>query len=161
MEPWLGWTTSRAAQARLEQTRVIVARQQSCGRTVARSLRILLPGAVPGPADAVGRPVHPAAPTGPAKTRETACEGSAWQPGRAPYRLPGCQAPGLRLTGLRLPRALTGRGLAGLGHNVLVGRPESAGKEVHGDHPGAGPKAGDDPPLPRVEAGPTLTGGCG
>ncbi|MCY0955044.1 DciA family protein [Streptomyces sp. H27-S2] len=66
-----------ATKARLEQTRVIAAANKTAGRSVVSSLRILPPGAapVPGPADAV--PVDPPAPaaTGPAKTRETACEG--------------------------------------------------------------------------------------
>jgi predicted nucleic acid-binding Zn ribbon protein len=65
-----------ATKARLEQTRVIAAANKAAGREVVRALRILPPGAVPapGPADVV--PADPApAPTGPAKSRETACEG--------------------------------------------------------------------------------------
>ncbi|MEU1077973.1 MULTISPECIES: DciA family protein [unclassified Streptomyces] len=66
-----------ATKARLEQTRVIAAANKAAGRTVVNSLRILPPGAapVPNPADAVPADSTPAAPTGPAKTRETASEG--------------------------------------------------------------------------------------
>ncbi|MYW31075.1 DUF721 domain-containing protein [Streptomyces sp. SID2119] len=66
-----------ATKARLEQTRVIAAANKAAGRTVVRALRILPPGAapVPGQADAVPADPAPAAPTGPARTRETACEG--------------------------------------------------------------------------------------
>lgn len=70
-------STAWATQARLEQTRVIAAANKAAGRTVVSALRILPPGAapVPGPADAVPVFPAPAAPAGPARTRETACEG--------------------------------------------------------------------------------------
>ncbi|MCX5388425.1 DciA family protein [Streptomyces sp. NBC_00083] len=66
-----------ATKARLEQTRVIAAANKAAGRTVVRALRVLAPGAVPapGPADVAAADPVPAAPTGPAKSRETACEG--------------------------------------------------------------------------------------
>ncbi|MFD7095799.1 DciA family protein [Streptomyces xanthophaeus] len=65
-----------ATKTRLEQTRVIAAANKAAGRTVVSSLRILAPGAAPIPgADAVLVDPAPAAPTGPAMTRETACEG--------------------------------------------------------------------------------------
>lgn len=66
-----------ATKTRLEQTRVIAAATEAAGRTVVRALRILPPGAapVPGPADAIPADPAPAAPTGPVRTRETACEG--------------------------------------------------------------------------------------
>ncbi|MFG2885676.1 DciA family protein [Streptomyces sp. NPDC048297] len=53
-----------ATKARLEQTRISAAANQSAGRTVVRSLRILAPGtvAVPEPADAGPEPA--AAPPG-------------------------------------------------------------------------------------------------
>ncbi|MFF3432450.1 DUF721 domain-containing protein [Streptomyces sp. NPDC002602] len=58
-----GWAT----RVRLEQPRIIAAANKAAGRSVVSSLRILPPGAAPVP--------DPAAPTGPAKTRATACEG--------------------------------------------------------------------------------------
>ncbi|MGW6602442.1 DciA family protein [Streptomyces sp. NPDC055036] len=66
-----------ATKARLEQTSVIAAANKAAGRTVVRALRVLPPGAVPatGPADVTPADTAPAAPTGEAKTRETACEG--------------------------------------------------------------------------------------
>ncbi|MEH0541435.1 DciA family protein [Streptomyces sp. NPDC006632] len=65
-----------ATKARLEQTRVIAAANKAAGRTVVRALRVLAPGAVPAPGSADVAPADPApAPTGPAKSRETACEG--------------------------------------------------------------------------------------
>ncbi|MFE7675803.1 DUF721 domain-containing protein [Streptomyces albidoflavus] len=66
-----------ATKARLEQTRIVAAANKAAGRTAVRALRILPPGAapVPGPADAVRADLAPAAPTGPVRTRETACEG--------------------------------------------------------------------------------------
>ncbi|MFD3533342.1 DUF721 domain-containing protein [Streptomyces sp. NPDC058664] len=66
-----------ATKARMEQTRVIAAANKAAGRTVVHALRILPPGAVPapGPADVAPTDPVPAAPTGEAKTRETACEG--------------------------------------------------------------------------------------
>ncbi|MFJ6000325.1 DciA family protein [Streptomyces sp. NPDC092370] len=65
-----------ATKARLEQTRIVAAANESAGRTVVRSLRILAPGAVPVPEPTDVAPAAPAdAPTGPAKTRETASEG--------------------------------------------------------------------------------------
>ncbi|WP_332836391.1 hypothetical protein [Streptomyces odonnellii] len=56
---------------------VVEAANKAAGRTVVRALRILPPGAAPapGPADVVPADSVPAAPTGPARTRETACEG--------------------------------------------------------------------------------------
>ncbi|MFJ6352014.1 DUF721 domain-containing protein [Streptomyces sp. NPDC092046] len=82
-DPDSGWLTvcpassAWAPQARLEQTRVITAANQAAGRTVVSSPRILPPGAapVPGPVAAVPADPAPAAPTGPVRTRETACEG--------------------------------------------------------------------------------------
>ncbi|MFF9569901.1 DciA family protein [Streptomyces sp. NPDC014685] len=64
-----------ATQTRLEQTRVVEVANESAGRTVVRSLRILTPGtmAVPEPADADPEPA--AAPAGPVRTRETASPG--------------------------------------------------------------------------------------
>ncbi|MEU9197785.1 DciA family protein [Streptomyces hundungensis] len=66
-----------ATKARLEQARVVAAANKAAGRTVVCALRILPPGAVlvPGPADADLADPAPAVPTGPAKTREMACEG--------------------------------------------------------------------------------------
>ncbi|WP_055606699.1 DciA family protein [Streptomyces prasinus] len=65
-----------ATKARLEQTRVIAAANEAAGRAVVRALRILPPGAVPAPSPADVAPEMPAdAPTGPVRTRETACEG--------------------------------------------------------------------------------------
>ncbi|WP_069772222.1 DciA family protein [Streptomyces sp. LUP30] len=62
-----------ATKTRLEQIRIVDAANKSAGRTVVRALRILAPGsvAVPDHVDVVPA----AAPTGPARTRETACEG--------------------------------------------------------------------------------------
>ncbi|WP_432246680.1 DciA family protein [Streptomyces sanyensis] len=72
-----GWLTvcpessAWATKARLEQTRIVAATNKAAGRTVVRALRILPPAAAP-----VSAPdAAPAAPTGPAKTRETASEG--------------------------------------------------------------------------------------
>jgi predicted nucleic acid-binding Zn ribbon protein len=64
-----------ATKARLEQTRIIAAANESAGRTVVQSLRILAPGtvAVPEPADVDPEPA--AAPAGPPRTRETASDG--------------------------------------------------------------------------------------
>ncbi|MGW2689464.1 DciA family protein [Streptomyces sp. NPDC001414] len=64
-----------ATKARLEQTRIIAAANESAGRTVVRTLRILAPGtvAVPEPADTAPEPA--AAPAGPPRTRETASDG--------------------------------------------------------------------------------------
>ncbi|WP_344384673.1 DUF721 domain-containing protein [Streptomyces thermolineatus] len=61
-----------ATKARLEETRIIAAANESAGRTVVRALRILAPGTVtvPEPADA---DLEPAA--GPPRTRETASDG--------------------------------------------------------------------------------------
>ncbi|QNT98298.1 hypothetical protein HEP81_08070 (plasmid) [Streptomyces griseofuscus] len=69
-------STAWATKARLEQTRVVAAANKAAGRTVVRALRILPPGAAlaPGPAAVPADPA-PAAPTGSARTRETACEG--------------------------------------------------------------------------------------
>ncbi|MER7108786.1 DciA family protein [Streptomyces sp. NPDC000229] len=82
-DPDSGWLTvcpessAWATKARLEQARVIATANKAAGRTVVSSLRILPPGAVPvpGPTDAVPADPAASAPTGPAKTRETACEG--------------------------------------------------------------------------------------
>ncbi|WP_328675010.1 hypothetical protein [Streptomyces sp. NBC_00343] len=70
-------SASWATKARLQQTRVIAAANQSAGRTVVRTLRILAPGAVPAadPADVVVVVPAAAALTGEAKTRETVREG--------------------------------------------------------------------------------------
>jgi predicted nucleic acid-binding Zn ribbon protein len=56
-----------AAKARLEQTRIVAAANESAGRTVVRALRILAPGtvAVSELADADPEP----APTSPSRTR--------------------------------------------------------------------------------------------
>ncbi|MFF8618153.1 DciA family protein [Streptomyces sp. NPDC015350] len=64
-----------ATQTRLEQARVIEVANESAGRTVVRTLKILAPGtmAVPEPADAGPEPA--AAPAGPVRTRETASPG--------------------------------------------------------------------------------------
>ncbi|MDX2855318.1 DciA family protein [Streptomyces scabiei] len=64
-----------ATKARLEQTRIIAAANESAGRTVVRTLRILAPGtvAVTEPADACPQPA--AVPAGPPRTRETASDG--------------------------------------------------------------------------------------
>jgi predicted nucleic acid-binding Zn ribbon protein len=87
-------STAWATKARLEQTRIIAAANEAAGRTVVSSLRILPPGAAPVPAPADAAPVDqaPAAPTGPAKTRETASEGyrralAAHQEAAAPRRV--------------------------------------------------------------------------
>ncbi|MEU0663928.1 DciA family protein [Streptomyces lavendulocolor] len=87
-------STAWATKARLEQTRIIAAANETAGRTVVSSLRILPPSAapVPAPADAAPADQTPAAPTGPAKTRETASEGyrralAAHQEAAAPRRV--------------------------------------------------------------------------
>ncbi|MFI1568341.1 DciA family protein [Streptomyces sp. NPDC020490] len=64
-----------ATKARLEQTRIIAAANQSAGRTVVRTLRILAPGTVPLPEPADADPEPAAAPAGPPRTRETASDG--------------------------------------------------------------------------------------
>ncbi|MEV0694054.1 DciA family protein [Streptomyces sp. NPDC050388] len=64
-----------ATKARLEQTRIIAAANQSAGRTVVRSLRILAPGSVPAPEPADVDPVPVTVPAGPVRTRETASPG--------------------------------------------------------------------------------------
>ncbi|MFJ3883034.1 hypothetical protein ACIPW5_37005 [Streptomyces sp. NPDC090077] len=66
-----------ATKARLEQTRLMAAADRAAVRTVVTSLRILSPGAapIPGPTNAAPMDPAPAAPTGPPRTRETACEG--------------------------------------------------------------------------------------
>ncbi|MFC9117687.1 MULTISPECIES: DciA family protein [unclassified Streptomyces] len=64
-----------ATKARLEQTRIVAAANESAGRTVVRSLRILAPGAVPVPEPADVDPEPEAAPAGPPRTRETASDG--------------------------------------------------------------------------------------
>ncbi|MDL5206646.1 DciA family protein [Streptomyces sp. ALI-76-A] len=64
-----------ATKTRLEQTRIVAAANESAGRTVVRSLRILAPGAVPVPEPADVDPEPEAAPAGPPRTRETASDG--------------------------------------------------------------------------------------
>ncbi|GAA3163527.1 DUF721 domain-containing protein [Streptomyces ramulosus] len=64
-----------ATKTRLEQTQIIAAANDSAGRTVVRSLRILAPGAVPVPEPADVDPEPPTAPAGPQRTRETASDG--------------------------------------------------------------------------------------
>ncbi|MFM9584230.1 DUF721 domain-containing protein [Streptomyces caniscabiei] len=64
-----------ATKARLEQTRIIAAANKSAGRTVVRDLRILAPGSIPASEPGDIAPTAPDAPTGPAKTREAACDG--------------------------------------------------------------------------------------
>jgi predicted nucleic acid-binding Zn ribbon protein len=64
-----------ATKTRLEQTRIVAAANESAGRTVVRSLRILAPSAVPVPEPADVDPEPPAAPAGPPRTRETASDG--------------------------------------------------------------------------------------
>lgn len=64
-----------ATKARLEQARIIAAANESAGRTVVRSLRILAPGAVPVPEPADVDPEPVTAPAGPPRTRETASDG--------------------------------------------------------------------------------------
>ncbi|MFC4506112.1 MULTISPECIES: DUF721 domain-containing protein [Streptomyces] len=68
-------STAWATKTRLEQTRIIAAANKAAGRTVVLTLRILPPGAVPMPAPADVAPEVPAAPTGPARTGETARKG--------------------------------------------------------------------------------------
>ncbi|MFD4528387.1 DciA family protein [Streptomyces sp. NPDC058470] len=62
-----------ATKLRLEQARVVQAANESAGRTVVRGLRILTPGSVPVTETDDVAPA--AAPTGPVKSRESACEG--------------------------------------------------------------------------------------
>lgn len=84
-----------ATKARLEQTRVVAAANKAAGRIVVRALRVLAPGAAPAPAPAPAvAPAEsaPAAPTGEAKTRDTACEGyrralAAHQEAAVPFRV--------------------------------------------------------------------------
>ncbi|PWJ07932.1 DUF721 domain-containing protein [Streptomyces sp. NWU49] len=64
-----------ATRARLEQTRIIAASNQSAGRTVVRTLRILAPGAVPVTEPTDDGPEPEAAPVGPPRTRKTASDG--------------------------------------------------------------------------------------
>ncbi|KOG73063.1 hypothetical protein ADK78_17530 [Kitasatospora aureofaciens] len=64
-----------ATKARLEQTRIIAAANQSSGRAVVRTLQILAPGTVPVPEPAGLDPEPAAAPAGPPRTRETASDG--------------------------------------------------------------------------------------
>ncbi|WP_030643920.1 MULTISPECIES: DciA family protein [Streptomyces] len=68
-------STAWATKARLEQIRIVNAANKSAGRTVVRTLRILTPGSVHAPEPADTAPESPAAPTGPARTSKTACEG--------------------------------------------------------------------------------------
>ncbi|EYT77970.1 hypothetical protein CF54_39805 [Streptomyces sp. Tu 6176] len=64
-----------ATKARLEQTRIIAAANQSAGRTVVRALRILAPGTVAAPEPADSDPEPWCAPAGPPRTRDTASDG--------------------------------------------------------------------------------------
>ncbi|MGW7673811.1 DUF721 domain-containing protein [Streptomyces sp. NPDC054775] len=64
-----------ATKTRLEQTRIIAAANESAGRTVVRTLRILAPGTAPVPEPADSDPQPAAAPAGPPRTRETASDG--------------------------------------------------------------------------------------
>ncbi|MFG3133491.1 DciA family protein [Streptomyces tendae] len=64
-----------ATKARLEQPRIVAAANESAGRTVVRSLRILAPGAVPVPEPVEIDPEPSAAPAGRPRTRETASDG--------------------------------------------------------------------------------------
>ncbi|MFC9131875.1 DciA family protein [Streptomyces sp. NPDC057099] len=64
-----------ATKARLEQTRIVAAANQSAGRTVVRALRILAPGTVPVPEPADSDPEPAAAQAGPPRTRENASDG--------------------------------------------------------------------------------------
>lgn len=64
-----------ATKTRLEQTRIVDAANKAAGRTVVRALRILAPGSVPASEPDDTAPSGPDVPTGPAKTREAACEG--------------------------------------------------------------------------------------
>ncbi|MFI9311172.1 DUF721 domain-containing protein [Streptomyces triculaminicus] len=66
-------STAWATKTRLERIRVIEAANTSAGRTVIRAIRILPPGTVPESADADPGPT--AAPCGPVRTRENACDG--------------------------------------------------------------------------------------
>ncbi|WP_308402691.1 DciA family protein [Streptomyces sp. AC550_RSS872] len=68
-------STAWATKLRPEQARVIEAANESAGRTVVRALRILAPGSMSVPDLDDGAPQSAAAPLGPAKTRESACEG--------------------------------------------------------------------------------------
>jgi predicted nucleic acid-binding Zn ribbon protein len=62
-----------ATKLRLEQARVVQAANESAGRAVVRGLRILTPGSVPVTETDGVAPA--AAPKGPVKSRESACEG--------------------------------------------------------------------------------------
>ncbi|MFL4953332.1 DciA family protein [Streptomyces sp. MMS24-I31] len=64
-----------ATKLRLEQADVVAAANESAGRTVVRALRILAPGSVSVPDLEDVAPQSAAAPQGPVKTRESACEG--------------------------------------------------------------------------------------
>lgn len=64
-----------ATKARLEQTRIIAAANESAGRTVVRSLQILAPGTVAVTEPAGTGPEPAAAHAGPPRTRETASDG--------------------------------------------------------------------------------------
>ncbi|MFF8638993.1 DUF721 domain-containing protein [Streptomyces pilosus] len=70
-----------ATKARLEQTRIIAAANESAGRTVVRSLQILAPVMVPvpEPADVTLEPA--VAPAGPPGTQENASDGYRRAPG--------------------------------------------------------------------------------
>ncbi|GAA2692386.1 DUF721 domain-containing protein [Streptomyces lunalinharesii] len=64
-----------ATKTRLEQTRIVATANESAGRTVVRTLRILPPGTAPAPEPADVDPEPAAAPAGPPRTRETAWHG--------------------------------------------------------------------------------------
>ncbi|MGA5564336.1 DUF721 domain-containing protein [Streptomyces platensis] len=64
-----------ATKTRLEQARVIATANESAGRTVVRTLKVLAPGTVPVTESADADPEPAAAPTGPVSTRETASDG--------------------------------------------------------------------------------------
>lgn len=64
-----------ATKARLEQTRIIAAANESAGRMVVRALRILAPGSVSAPDLGDVAPQSAAAPPRPVKTRELASAG--------------------------------------------------------------------------------------
>ncbi|MFD4543592.1 DUF721 domain-containing protein [Streptomyces bauhiniae] len=68
-------STAWATKTRLEQTRIVDAANKAAGRTVVRALRILAPGSLSASKPDDVAPTSPATPTGPAKTRKTACDG--------------------------------------------------------------------------------------
>ncbi|MDX3697326.1 DUF721 domain-containing protein [Streptomyces europaeiscabiei] len=64
-----------ATKTRLERTCIVDAANEAAGRMVVRALRILAPGSVPASEPDDDALIGPDAPTGPAKTREAACDG--------------------------------------------------------------------------------------